>query len=311
MTVPQPFLAIFDDVDEPLRIPGWFDNLISLGLSIENWDESKGKLVVVVTSPIARYAAVAISLGITMNRLKRLKSIPSQKTEILSGVEIGDLISIRAGDKQVIGRYFGLENENELKIGPSRYKLEKLNEIHLVKAYSEVREKPFVLAKRRVGIVSHITDKEEEYFTEAESHIVVVGDKLNITNEYNLNIGLYRPQTPKNLDYESIADIVKVKGIREALGWSCEVLSRDEFLVTEGDFDADHLIVSNNRNCSELSEYSFNRSKILLLDSRDSLESALSSIKAYSQYCRRINPSELGWTPDKAFRGIVMVETNV
>ena len=167
------------------------------------------------------------------------------------------------------------------------------------------------MKKKMIRAGKAIENKEEEYFTEAESHIVVVGDKLNITNEYNLNIGLHRPQTPKNSEYESIADIVKVKGIREALGWSCEVLSRDEFLVTEGDFSADHLIISNNRNCSELSEYSFNRSKILILDSRDSLESALSSIKAYSQYCRRINPSEIGWTPNSAFRGIVMVETNV
>jgi hypothetical protein len=311
MTTTQPFLAIFDDVDEPLKIPGWFNNLISLGTSLEDWDQSKGKLVVVVTSPIARYAAVAISLGITLNRLKRFKALPSKKIEILADLKVGDLISIRAGDKQVIGKFFGIENENELRIGPSRYKLQKVNEIHPVKAYSEIRQKPHLLGKRKSGTVSNVTDPEENHFSEANSHIVVVGDKLNVTDEYQLNIGLFRPATPEDLNYESMADVVKVKGIREALGWSCEVLSRDEFLVTEGDFSAPHLIISNNRNCSELSEYSFNQSKILLLDSRDSLESALFSIQAYSQYCRRIDPSEIGWTPDKAFRGIVMVENNV
>lgn len=311
MTTPQPFLAIFDEVNEPLRIPSWFNNLVSLGTSLEDWDENRGKLVVVVTSPIARYAAVAISLGITLNRLKRLKSHPSNKMDALQELEVGDLISIRAGDKQVIGKFFGIENENELRIGPSRYKLQKVNEIHPVKAYSEIREKQHVLGKRRTDILSNATDPEEKYFSEANSHIVVVGDKSNVSDEYQLNIGLFRPATPEDLNHEPIADIVKVKGIREALGWSCEVLSRDELLVAEGDFCAPHLIISNNRNCSELSEYSFNKSKIMLLDSRDSLESALSSIQAYSQYCKRIDPSEIGWSPDKAFRGIVMVETNV
>lgn len=311
MTAAQPFLAIFDDIDQPLKIPGWFNNLISLGMSIEEWDENKGKLVVVLTSPIARYTAVAISLGITRSRLNKLKLKPPTKFEDVNKFAIGDLISIRAGDKQVIGKFFGLENENEIRIGPSRYQLQKVNEIHLVRAYTEIREKPHVLPKRRKGIISYVSDPEEKNYSEANSHIVVVGDKYNISNEFGLNIGIYRPQTPQSADYEPIADVVKVKGMREALGWSCEVLSRDEFLVAEGDFKANHLIVSNNRNCSELSEYSFNKSKILLLDSRDSLESALSSIQAYSQYCRRIDPSELGWSPDKAFRGIVMVETNV
>jgi hypothetical protein len=311
MTTAQPFLAIFDEIDEPLKIPSWFNNLINLGTSLEEWDEKKGKLVVVVTSPIARYAAVAISLGITLDRLKRLKVLPSKKMENLRELVVGDLISIRAGDKQVLGKFFGLENENELRIGPSRYKLEKVSEIHPVKAHSEIRQKPHVLGKRKSGIVSNVTDPEEKYFSEANSHIVVVGDRLNITDEYQLNIGLYRPATPQDSSYEPVANVVKVKGIREALGWSCEVLSRDEFLVTEGDFSAPHLIISNNRNCSELSEYSFNKSKTLLLDSRDSLESALSSIQAYSQYCQRIEPSEIGWIPDKAFRGIVMVEKSV
>jgi hypothetical protein len=311
MTTAQPFLAIFDDSDKPLKIPGWFNSLVSLGTSLENWDESKGKLVVVVTSPIARYAAVAVSLGITLNRLKKLKLSTSMKFEVLRELAPGDLISIRAGDKQVIGKFFGVENENEIRIGPSRYQLQKVDEIHPVRAYSDIREKPHVLPKRRVGIISQITDPEEKYYSEANSCIVVVGDKLHISNEFGLNIGLYSPETPQSLKYEPIADIVKVKGIREALGWSCEVLSRDDFLVTEGDFNAPHLIVSNNRNCSELSENSFNKTKTLMLDSRDSLESALSSIKAYSQYCRRIDPSEIGWRPDQAFRGIVMVETNV
>jgi hypothetical protein len=311
MTTAQPYLAIFDDIDEPLKIPSWFNNLISLGTSMEDWDESKGKLVVVVTSPIARYAAVAISLGITLNRLKKLKVLPSQKMEILRELEIGDLISIRAGDKQVIGKFFGVENQNELRIGPSRYKLEKVNEIHPVKAYSEIRQRPHILGKRKPGTVSSVTDPEENHFSEANSHVVVVGDKSNVTDEYLLNIGLFRPANPEESSYEPMANVVKVKGIRDALGWSCEVLSRDEFLVTEGDFSAPHLIISNNRNCSELSEYSFNKSKTLLLDSRDSLESALFSIQAYSQFCQRIDPSEIGWTPDKAFRGIVMVENNV
>jgi len=311
MTTAQPYLAIFDDIDEPLKIPSWFNNLISLGTSMEDWDESKGKLVVVVTSPIARYAAVAISLGVTLNRLKKLKVLPSQKMEILRELEIGDLISIRAGDKQVIGKFFGVENQNELRIGPSRYKLEKVNEIHPVKAYSEIRQRPHILGKRKPGTVSSVTDPEENHFSEANSHVVVVGDKSNVTDEYLLNIGLFRPANPEESSYEPMANVVKVKGIRDALGWSCEVLSRDEFLVTEGDFSAPHLIISNNRNCSELSEYSFNKSKTLLLDSRDSLESALFSIQAYSQYCQRIDPSEIGWTPDKAFRGIVMVENNV
>jgi len=311
MTTAQPYLAIFDDIDEPLKIPSWFNNLISLGTSMEDWDECKGKLVVVVTSPIARYAAVAISLGITLNRLKKLKVLPSQKMEILRELEIGDLISIRAGDKQVIGKFFGVENQNELRIGPSRYKLEKVNEIHPVKAYSEIRQRPHILGKRKPGTVSSVTDPEENHFSEANSHVVVVGDKSNVTDEYLLNIGLFRPANPEESSYEPMANVVKVKGIRDALGWSCEVLSRDEFLVTEGDFSAPHLIISNNRNCSELSEYSFNKSKTLLLDSRDSLESALFSIQAYSQFCQRIDPSEIGWTPDKAFRGIVMVENNV
>lgn len=311
MTTAQPYLAIFDDIDEPFKIPSWFNNLISLGTSMEDWDESKGKLVVVVTSPIARYAAVAISLGITLNRLKKLKVLPSQKMEILRELEIGDLISIRAGDKQVIGKFFGVENQNELRIGPSRYKLEKVNEIHPVKAYSEIRQRPHILGKRKPGTVSSVTDPEENHFSEANSHVVVVGDKSNVTDEYLLNIGLFRPANPEESSYEPMANVVKVKGIRDALGWSCEVLSRDEFLVTEGEFSAPHLIISNNRNCSELSEYSFNKSKTLLLDSRDSLESALFSIQAYSQYCQRIDPSEIGWTPDKAFRGIVMVEHNV
>lgn len=311
MTAMQPFLAIFDDVDQPLRIPGWFNNLVSLGTALEEWDENKGKLVVVVTSAIARYTAVAISLGITLSRLKKLKSPSTTKIEDVKKLSFGDLISIRAGDKQVIGKFFGLENENEIRIGPSRYKLQKVDEIHPVRAYSEIREKPHVLPKRRTGIISYISDPEEKNYSEANSHIVVVGDKLNISIEYGLNIGIYRPETPGSMNFEPVADVVKVKGIREALGWSCEVLSRDEFLVTEGDFKAPHLIVSNNRNCAELSEYTFNKSKILLLDSRDSLESALSSIQAYSQYCQRIDPSEMGWSPDKAFRGIVMVETNV
>jgi hypothetical protein len=307
----QPFLAIFDDIDQPLKIPGWFNNLVGLGTSLEEWDESKGKLVVVLTSPIARYAAVAISLGITLTRLKKLKLLSPTKFEALTALAIGDLVSMRAGDKQVIGKYFGLENENEIRVGPSRYQLQKVNEIHSVKAYSDIREKPHLLPKRNTGIVSHISDPDEKNYSEASSHIVVVGDKLNISKEYGLNIGIYRPETPQSLNYEPLADVVKVKGIREALGWSCEVLSRDEFLVAEGDFTAPHLIVSNNRNCSELSENSFNKSKTLLLDSRDSLESALSSIKAYSQYCRRLDTNEIDWKPDKAFRGIVMVETNV
>jgi hypothetical protein len=311
MTTAQPLLAIFDDIDEPLKIPSWFNNLINLGTSLEDWDENKGKLVVVVTSPIARYAAVAISLGITLNRLKRLKALPSKKMEILEELEIGDLISIRAGDKQVIGKFFGLENQNELRIGPSRYKLDKVNEIHSIKAYSEIRQMQHILGKRKSGTVSNVTDPEENHFSEANSHILVVGDKLNVTDEYQLNIGLFRPANPQDSSYEPMANVVKVKGIRDALGWSCEVLSRDEFLVTEESFSAPHLIISNNRNCSELSEQSFNKSKTLLLDSRDSLESALFSIQAYSQYCKRIDPAEIGWTPDKAFRGIVMVENNV
>jgi hypothetical protein len=121
MTATQPFLAIFDDNDQPLKIPGWFNNFVSLGTSLEEWDESKGKLVVVITSPIARYAAVAISLGITLTRLKKLKLLSSTKFEDIKELAIGDLISIRAGDKQVIGKYFGLENKNEIHIGPSRY----------------------------------------------------------------------------------------------------------------------------------------------------------------------------------------------
>ena len=311
MTSGKPYLAIFDDSEDPIKIPGWFNNLVSLGDALEQWDENKGKLVVVLTSPIARFASIGISFGITLNRLKRFKTENTNLVSNLLGVDKGELISIRVGDKQIIGKFFGIVEEKFLHIGPSRYPLSKISEIHKIRSYSEVRPKENILPKRLINLVSHVTDTEEKNYSEATSHIVIVGDKSSIQKEYALNIGLFRPDSPESFDYETAADFVKVKGIRDALGWSCEILSKDEFLIAETEFEASHLIISNNRNCSELSEYSFNKTKVFLLDSRDSLESALFSIKAYSQYCRRIDPVEMGWTPDKAFRGIVMVETNV
>jgi hypothetical protein len=70
------------------------------------------------------------------------------------------------------------------------------------------------------------------------------------------------------------------------------------------------MILANNRSCVELSEYQNFNTKLFLLDSRDSLTMAHQSIQRYSRYCERLDLSAIGWSPDKAFRGLVMVDKN-
>jgi len=71
-----------------------------------------------------------------------------------------------------------------------------------------------------------------------------------------------------------------------------------------------HMILANNRSCIELSEYQIFNTKLFLLDSRDSLSMAHQSIQRYSRYCEKLELKTIGWSPHKAFRGLVMVDKN-
>ena len=119
----------------PVPMPSWFKDLITLGTILGNWDISKGRLVVALACPTSRFAASAISFGLLWSESKKLKSVEAENILArLGAIQIGDYISIRANTKQVIGRYLGLENNDKLRLGGSRYLISKIEELHEVKS---------------------------------------------------------------------------------------------------------------------------------------------------------------------------------
>ena len=119
--------------DESIPMPRWFKDLVTLGTIMGNWDNSKGRLVVALACPISRFAASAVSLGILWSESKKLNSLETETILARIGaLQIGDYISIRANTKQVIGRYLGLEHDDKLRIGGSRYLISKIEELHEV-----------------------------------------------------------------------------------------------------------------------------------------------------------------------------------
>ena len=296
--------------DESIPMPRWFKDLVTLGTIMGNWDNSKGRLVVALACPISRFAASAVSLGILWSESKKLNSLETETILARIGaLQIGDYISIRANTKQVIGRYLGLEHDDKLRIGGSRYLISKIEELHEVKSLETPKDSTSILRETNDGSINKFIDPQNTLSTLAQTLITFIGDKEKIKDDLNLDIGVTSSNAyPAN--FQELSSAVKVKNNPNNFGWCAELLSVDEMLLHNNLNLQTHMILANNRSCVELSEHQVFKTKLFLLDSRDSLTMAHQSIQRYSRYCERLELGAIGWTPNNAFRGLVMVDKN-
>lgn len=296
--------------DECIPMPSWFNDLVSLGTILGNWDKAKGRLVVALACPTSRFAATAISFGLLWSESKKLKNAETETTLTrLASLQIGDYISIRANTKQVIGRYLGLEHGDKLHIGGSRYLISKIEELHEVKSLESPKDSTNILRKPNNEIINRVIDPQNSLSTLAQTLITFIGDKEKIKDDLNLDVGV--TSTDANYaNFQKLSSVIKVKNDPNIFGWCSELLSVDEMLLHNKLDLQTHMILANNRSCVELSEHQIFKTKLFLLDSRDSLTMAHQSIQRYSRYCERLDLAAIGWTPNKAFRGLVMVDKN-
>jgi hypothetical protein len=296
--------------NDSIPMPSWFKDLVTLGTILGNWDKSKGRLVVVLACPTSRFAASAISFGVLWSESKKLKSVETETMLArLNTIQIGDYISIRANTKQVIGRYLGLEHGDILRIGLSRYLISKIEELHEVKSFESPKDSTNILQEPNNGSINGFIDPHNNFATLAQTLITFVGDKEKIKDDLNLDIGVTSTEAYPT-HFQKLSSAVKVKSDPSNFGWCAELLSVDEMLLHNNLNLQTHMILANNRSCVELSEHQTFNTKVFLLDSRDSLTMAHQSIQRYSRYCERLDLSVIGWTPNKAFRGLVMVDKN-
>jgi hypothetical protein len=295
---------------ESISMPSWFKDLVTLGTILGNWDKSKGRLVVALACPTSRFAASAISFGLLWAETKKLKNAETQTILArLSTIQIGDYISIRANTKQVIGRFLGMEHGDKLRIGGSRYLISKIEELHAVKSFEIPKDSTNILKELNNGGINGFIDPLNTLSTLAQTLITFVGDKEKIRDDLYLDVGVSSANgEPTN--FQKLSSAVKVKNDPNNFGWCAESLSVDEMLLHNDLNLQTHMILANNRSCIELSEYQIFKTKLFLLDSRDSLTMAHQSIQRYSRYCERLDLGAIGWTPDRAFRGLIMVDKN-
>lgn len=295
---------------DAIPMPSWFKDLVTLGTILGNWDKSKGRLVVALACPTSRFAASAISFGVLWSESKKLKGMETETMLArLSAIQIGDYISIRANTKQVIGRYLGLEHDEILRIGFSRYLISKIEELHEVKSFESPKDSTNILQEPNNGSINGFIDPHNNLSTLAQTLITFVGDKEKIKDDLNLDVGVTSTDT-HHTNFQKLSSAVKVKSDPSNFGWCAELLSVDEMLLHNNLNLQTHMILANNRSCVELSEHQTFNTKLFLLDSRDTLTMAHQSIQRYSRYCERLELSAIGWTPNRAFRGLVMVDKN-
>jgi hypothetical protein len=294
----------------PVPMPNWFKDLITLGTILGNWDISKGRLVVALACPTSRFAASAISFGLLWSESKKLKNVETENILArLGAIQIGDYISIRANTKQVIGRYLGLENNDKLRLGGSRYLISKIEELHEVKSLESPKESTNLLQDPNNRSINSFIDPHNTLSSLAQTLITFVGDKEKIKDDLNLDVGITGGDDYPN-NFQKLSSVIKVKNDPNNFGWCAESLSVDEMLLHSNLNLQTHMILANNRSCVELSEHQIFKTKLFLLDSRDSLTMAHQSIQRYSRYCERLDLNVIGWTPNRAFRGLVMVDRN-
>jgi hypothetical protein len=299
--------------EESITMPVWFKDLVTLGTILGNWDSSRGRLVLALACPTSRFAASAISLGILWAETKKMRIVDREAMlQRLKGVEKGNYISIRANSKQVIGRYLGLEHlehDDKLHIGGSKYWISKIEELHEVKSLESPKDSMNELQESNNGSLNGFIDPNKTLSTLAQTIITLIGDKEKIKDDLNLDIGVTNAESyPTN--FQKLSSVVKVKNDPNNFGWCAELLSVDEMLLHNNLNLQTHMILANNRSCVELSEHQLFKTKLFLLDSRDSLSMAHQSIQRYSRYCERLDSTLIGWTPNRAFRGLVMVDKN-
>lgn len=164
--------------DESIPMPSWFKDLVTLGTILGNWDKSKGRLVVALACPTSRFAASAISFGLLWSESKILRNVETQTMLArLASIQIGDYISIRANTKQVIGRYLGLEHDDKLRIGGSRYLISKIEELHEVKSLESPKDSTNILREPNNGSINEFIDPHNTLSTLAQTLITFIGDK--------------------------------------------------------------------------------------------------------------------------------------
>ena len=296
--------------NEPILMPSWFKDLVTLGTILGNWDKSKGRLVIALACPTSRFAASAIAFGVLWSESKKLKNVENDSIlNRLSTIEIGNYISIRANTKQVIGRYLGLEQNDKVRIGGSRYLISKIEELHKVKSFETPKDSTNILNEHSIGVINGVIDPQSSLTTLAQTLITFVGDKEKIKDDLNLEIGITNTSSSQT-EFQKISSVVRIKNDADNFGWCGELLSVDEMLLHNNPNLQTHVILANNRSCVELSEHQIFKTKLFLLDSRDSLTMAHQSIQRYSRYCERLDLGSIGWSPNKAFRGLVMVDKN-
>ena len=251
-----------------------------------------------------------MSFGILWSESKILKNNETENiVDRLASIQIGDYISIRANTTQVIGRYLGLENNDKLHLGGSKYLISKIEELHEVKSLESPKDERHTLRETNNGSINRFFDPNNTLSTLAHTLITFIGDKEKIKDDLNLDVGVTGTEA-NNTNFQKLSSAVKVKNDPNNFGWCAELLSVDEMLLHNNLNLQTHMILANNRSCVELSEHQIFKTKLFLLDSRDSLTMAHQSIQRYARYCERLDLSAIGWTPGKAFRGLVMVDKN-
>ena len=295
---------------QKLVMPDWFKDLVKLGRILGNWDKTHGRLVVALACPTSRFAATAISFGILWAESEKIKNIEREVMfSKLNQIKIGDYLSIRANSKQVIGRYLSLVSDNKLHLGGSRYLISKIDELHEVKSFETPKDSKDILKPSEIGSINAFLDPNNLMSTLAQTFITFIGDKEKISEDLSLSLGITSVDGSPVI-FDKFSSVVKVKNDPNNFGWCAEALSVDEMLL-HNDLNLDtHMILANNRSCVELSEYQIFKTKLFLLDSRDSLSMAHQSIQRYSRYCERLDLSAIGWNPNRAFRGLVLVDKN-
>lgn len=300
---------VIRDGHESIAMPHWYRDLITLGTIIGNWNASKGRLVIALACPTSRFAATAIAFGILWAESKKLKGVDREiMLSRINTLNVGEYLSIRT-TKQVIGRYLGLEDGGRIRISGSRYLISKIEELHQVRSYESPRDAESISPNSSNQIISKLIDPLNSLSTLAQTLITFVSDKDKIKEDLNIELGI-KTNLADLAQYQSLHSVIKVKNDSRNFGWCAESLSVDEMLLYSNPNLASHLILANNRSCAELSEYQVFNSKLFLLDSRDSLSGAHQAIQRYSRYCQRLDIKEIGWSPSKAFRGLVMVDKN-
>jgi hypothetical protein len=323
---PHPQTSIFSVLDESnnsLSVPFWFSNLIDLGMKVCQYDQ-RFKLTVALVLPTIRYAAAAISFGMSIGMVGQTRErIPigcgaEELRSRISGRAIGQVensgfVALKNEQHYLVDRiHLDRVTNEEIPIGPSRFIRNRIISLSPVFALTKI-----VPRKLAVSQDSNADERNLSFRLNPKGDIdsvtrfIVVGERDHFLRECDLRLGLtkecHKHGTAQNA--EKLIDIIKVKDQTKNFGWKVESLSLAEYLELGINDHKMPTILNGNRAVAEVLGDGETGSTICLLDDGNEITRALDIVDQIRKYVpARLDLKTLGWRPDAVFRGIALVE---